>query len=259
MIWIGGRDMDFVFYLSALSMLYVMEVDRLYIHGDEEPGGNYWQTLRANHNVTFVNKPQPYQIYQGPIEPKYKALMSDLLRVDIMIRYGGIYSDTDAVWVKKLTNEQRAYGAVASFDWVDWSYPFPDTVNFGLSYGKKDAPFWRIFRDSMRILHNDLHGFSGVMMPYKLLELYPHLLKIDRHLAVICYHSRCHPTWVKDYHNQENDHVVTNSIPNWREDVHAFHWTHPNPDEFLDQETLMNSSGIFAELGQNVLKKAGII
>jgi len=67
---------------------------------------------------------------------------------------------------------------------VTHSYPFPDIVNFGVSYGKKDAPFWRIFRDSMRTLHNEHPGYTGVSMPYKLLEKYPHLLRIDRRLAV---------------------------------------------------------------------------
>ena len=102
-----------------------------------------------------------------------------------MIKYGGVYTDTDAIWVKPLSTEERRYDAVASYDWVDWSWPFPDSVNFGVSYGKRTAPFWRIFRESMRRLRNDIHGFTGVMMPYKLLEKYPHLLRIDRHLQVI--------------------------------------------------------------------------
>jgi len=124
-------------------------------------------------------------VYQGDIPPWWAALQSDLIRVDLMIKYGGVYTDTDAIWVKPLSTAERRYDAVASFDWVDWSWPFPDSVNFGVSYGKRTAPFWRIFRESMRRLRNDIHGFTGVMMPYKLLEKYPHLLRIDRHLQVI--------------------------------------------------------------------------
>ena len=33
MIWLGGGEMDFLFYLSVLSVIYVLEVDTLYIHG----------------------------------------------------------------------------------------------------------------------------------------------------------------------------------------------------------------------------------
>ena len=130
-----------------------------------------------------------WQVYQGDIPSWWAALQSDLIRVDLMIKYGGVYTDTDAIWVKPLSVEERRYDAVASYDWVDWSWPFPDSVNFGVSYGKRTAPFWRLFRESMRRLRNDIHGFTGVMMPYKLLEKYPHLLRIDRHLQVNYYAS----------------------------------------------------------------------
>jgi hypothetical protein len=263
MIWIGGGEMDFVFFLSLLSMLYVVKVDVLYIHGDQPPTGEYWARVCAlpavRGRVKLVTRDPPSLVYQGAIEPWYRALMSDIIRVDLMIKYGGVYTDTDAIWARGLSLEERAYDAVATYDWVDWSYPYPDTVNFGVSYGKRNAPFYRLFRDSMRRLDNDLHGFTGVAMPYKILEKHPGLLRIDRRLGVICYYSRCHPLWEKDYHNMTHDHVVANSIRNWRNDVHAFHWTHPNPVELHNQTILLNSKGIFAELGQFVLQQAGLL
>lgn len=255
--------MDYVFYLSVLSVLYVAKMDVVYIHGDQEPAGEYWREIRTmpqtKDRVKFIMRTPPSQIYQGTIEPWFRALMSDLIRVDLMIKYGGVYTDTDAIWVKPLSEEDRGYEAVASFDWVDWSWPFPDSVNFGVSYGKKNAPFWRIFLESMRTLHNHVHGFSGVMMPYKLLEKYPHLLRIDRRLQVICYQYKCHPIYAHDYHNMSKDHTNTNSIPNWREDVNAFHWTHPNPKEYANRSTLLSSKGMFAEIGKNVLRMAGLL
>ncbi len=263
MVWIGGGQMDFVFYLSVLSLLFVAKVDTVFIHGDLPIPGDYWQTLttydRTKDRVRFITRSPPSMIYQGVIEPWYRSLMSDLIRVDLMIKYGGIYTDTDAIWVKPLTYEDRGYDAVASFDWVDWSWPYPDSVNFGISYGKKNAPFWQIFRESMRELHNEHHGFTGVMMPYRLLEKYPHLLRIDRHLQVICYQFRCHPIWVNDYHNMSIDHLTSGSLNNWREDVSTIHWTHPNPPELANKTTLMSSTGMFADLGRMVLEKAGLL
>ena len=258
MVWIGGKVMDFLFYLSALSALYVANVDMLYIHGDKEPPGEYWPKLRNDSRVKFILRSPPTHIYQSEIEPYYRSLMSDVIRVDLMIKYGGIYTDTDAIWVKPLSRQEMGYEAVACYDWVNWSYPFPDTVNFGVSYGKRNAPFWHLFRESMRSLHNKRHGFTGVQMPYKVLEKHPDLLRIDKRLSVICYQEKCHPIWVNDYHNETNNHVTSGSITNWREDVHAFHWTYPNPQVFKDMDTLLNSTGMFAEIGQFVLKKAGL-
>lgn len=259
MIWIGGGPMDFVFYLSALSVLYVVNVDVLYIHGDKEPTGENWQKIISNPRVRFITRMPPITVFGGEIEQYYRALMSDIIRVDLMIKYGGIYTDTDAIWVRGLSTEDRGYEAVASFDWIDWSWPYRDSVNFGLSYGKKGGRFWHIFRDSMHELHNHVHGFTGVMEPYKLLERHPELLRIDRRLQVICYHSKCHPIYVPDYHNETNNHVNSGTIKDWKKDVNAFHWTFPNPSEYKDMETLLKSKGMFAEIGKYVLKKAGLL
>ena len=91
MIWIGGGRMDFLFYLSLLSKLFVLKVDVVYIHGDMPPKGEYWEKLKQNKRIfdriKFITRPPPYRIYQGEIEWYYRALMSDLIRVDIMIKY----------------------------------------------------------------------------------------------------------------------------------------------------------------------------
>lgn len=257
MVWLKGGEMDMLFYLGALSFLYVMNVETLYIHGNLPPKGPYWEKLKQNERVKHVPRPLITSVYQGGISSS--VIMSDVMRVDIMNRYGGIYADIDAVWVRPLTEEERSYDAVACYDWVDWGYPYPEIVNLGVFYGKKNAPFWQVFRESNRVLQNNNPGFTGVQMPYKLLEKYPNLLKMDPRLAVICYQQKCHPIWVDDFHNMKKDHTNTNSIPNWREDVHAFHWTHPNPVEFANISTLINSKGMFAEIGQFILKKAGLL
>ena len=93
------------------------------------------------------------------------------------------------------------------------------------------------------------------MYPYKILEKYPQLLRIDKRLSVICYYSRCHPIWVDDYHNMKKDHVVDNSIPDWRQDVHAFHWTYPNPAEYANESTLLAANTMFADIGKNVRER----
>jgi len=54
-------------------------------------------------------------VYQGDIPPWWAALQSDLIRVDLMIKYGGVYTDTDAIWVKPLSTEERRYQSIKVF------------------------------------------------------------------------------------------------------------------------------------------------
>jgi len=62
-----------------------------------------------------------------------------------MLKYGGIYSDVDAIFVRPLPDRLRAYDAVVSYDWNgmarDW--PFPDRLNLGVIVSKPRAPFWK--------------------------------------------------------------------------------------------------------------------
>ena len=63
-----------------------------------------------------------------------------------MVKYGGIYVDTDTVFVKPLDSRIRSYDAVATYDWTYWNHPFPDTINFGVSIGKRNAKYWHLFQ-----------------------------------------------------------------------------------------------------------------
>ena len=69
-------------------------------------------------------------MYEGDIPPWWAALQSDLIRVDLMIKYGGVYTDTDAIWVKPLSIEERRYDAVASYDWVGTSGLYHYDLNY---------------------------------------------------------------------------------------------------------------------------------
>jgi len=55
MIWIGGGQMDFMFFVSVLSLLHVAKVDVVYVHGNKPPTGKYWDMLiDTGQNVQFV-------------------------------------------------------------------------------------------------------------------------------------------------------------------------------------------------------------
>ena len=72
------------------------------------------------------------------------AHLSDVWRAHILLKYGGVYLDTDAVIVRPIPDRLRAYDAVVSYDWVDWDQPFPDTLNLGIAVAKPGARFWQL-------------------------------------------------------------------------------------------------------------------
>lgn len=254
-VWIGGGEMDFLFYLCVLSLIYVAEVDRVYIHGDAPPTGHYWESIKSLDKLTVIYRETPKTIYQTPVN--VLSHVTDVWRVDFMIKYGGIYVDTDTVFVRPLDRDIRAYDAVGTYDWTYWNHPFPDTINFGVAIGKRNAKYWHLFQESMRWFKDDDWAWNGLRQPYRIKERHPDLVLINPRLQVTCFEYKCHPTWWPNYHDENVHHLNSNSLPNWRTDVYAFHWTLPTPPELLNEENLYKSDTIFAEIGRHILEKAG--
>ena len=133
------------------------------------------------------------------------AHVSDIWRVDFMIKYGGIYVDTDAIFVKPLNREIRGYEAVATYDWRT-NEPFPDIINFGVSIGKRNATFWHKFQASMKWFRDKDWTWNGVRQPYKIMERQPDLLRIDPRLQVVEWNDPI-----------VNYHLQLNLLPWWHE------------------------------------------
>jgi len=63
MIWTGGGQMDFQFFVGVLSLLHVAEVDMVYVHGDKPLTGKYWNLLiDTGQNVQFVLRENAGQV-----------------------------------------------------------------------------------------------------------------------------------------------------------------------------------------------------
>jgi len=61
-----------------------------------------------------------------------------------MLKYGGVYMDTDAIFVRPLSKELRAYDVVLSYSFSDQYPPFPDIINCGIAVSKPGARFWEL-------------------------------------------------------------------------------------------------------------------
>lgn len=71
---------SFHFFLSVLSALYVGGFEHVYVHGDEEPTGQWWGKLMAEENVTFVRVDRPVTVYQQVVGETRPSHLSNVLR-----------------------------------------------------------------------------------------------------------------------------------------------------------------------------------
>ena len=92
----GGRQWKLHHYLSVKSAYLRSEVDKIYLWVDKEPEGKWWEKTKSL--VELIQIEPPTEIFGIPITQE--AHKSDVLRLQILLEYGGIYVDTDTIFVK---------------------------------------------------------------------------------------------------------------------------------------------------------------
>ncbi|KAK2154976.1 hypothetical protein LSH36_252g03041 [Paralvinella palmiformis] len=219
-VWIGNGRMDFAFYLSVLSLIYVAKVDK--------------SVSGASHR-------------------------SDIWRLDLMNKYGGLYLDTDVIFVKPISNHLRAYEAVMSLSFTTFT-PFPDRLQSGVMLGKRGGKFWNEFMKTMRTYRDDLWTWNVCFLPYKVKEIYPKSVLIYDRLQVCCPKAKCHPTWWPNYHNRSINHLNTNTIPDWRTEAYSYHFVGGGtPPELRNEKKARRAKTMFGEMARFVLEEAGLL
>lgn len=245
-IWLGGKAITFMMYLSFYSSLKIVNPDRIFIHGDILPSGYYWNQIESEKKVTWVEYGPTHFVYGHFL--RYKEHASDVIRTDVLLRYGGIYSDWDVLWLKPVDSlTQSGYDVILAYDHADRS-PFPDSINTGVMLAAKGAKFLKLWQDSFHSYTGEQMTYHAVEMPYKLYEKHPHLVHIERRLQVMCFRSKCHPLWLADYKNMSCHHEF-----DWTTDAYAIHFTSPDPKEYSNMSVLERSRGFFADIGRYIL------
>ncbi|XP_012937066.1 uncharacterized protein LOC106011545, partial [Aplysia californica] len=131
-------------YMSVLSALYVGGFERVYVHGNIHPSGEWWDRLK-DENVTFVEMDAVETVFQqGVASPAHN---SDIIRTLVLLKHGGVYQDWDVIWTNPVPRALRRYPAVLSTDWPRYG-DFPGAFNLGVLMAKPKAQFLRHFVDS---------------------------------------------------------------------------------------------------------------
>ena len=116
--------------------------------------------------------------------------------------------------------------------------------------GKKGAKIWHMFQEYMKQFLDDDYTYSGCKRSYQILERHPDLTRVEPRLQVACYKL--------SYENSSLHHLSSNITFDWKNDAYVIHWTFPAPHEFKDPKTLLNSTGMFAEIGKYILDKSNM-
>jgi len=96
----SNRQWGLHHYLSVKSAKERSGVEEIHMWIDEEPSGEWWD--RTCSMVTLHHIEPPTEIYGKTVhQPAHK---SDIVRLQILLEHGGIYVDTDVIFLKPFTH-----------------------------------------------------------------------------------------------------------------------------------------------------------
>ena len=131
-------------YLSMLTVLHQVNPTALHIHCLHEPHGEHWQALQRSPyaprlHVTRVQ--EPITLFARP-PPSKLAHKSDIVRMGVLQRVGGIYLDTDIIVLRSLDPLRNASLSMA----------MQTSKNFcnGLILAHRDSRFLRAWVEGFR-------------------------------------------------------------------------------------------------------------
>lgn len=101
-VWFGKHTYRLIDYICMLSALKIQNPDLILVHGDVEPVGVLWKWLKgeAGNKLKFVTKHPPNIVF-GKMLTKVEH-QSDVARLQILLKFGGIYLDTDTMVLQSL-------------------------------------------------------------------------------------------------------------------------------------------------------------
>ena len=108
----NARPFQFTEYVSVLSVFQNQAPDQIWIHCNQDPIGQWWDELMHNiswYRLGVVHIEIPSKIGSFPITDLDQA--TDIAKIEILSKYGGIYIDTDVIVIQSL-DPLRIYPAV---------------------------------------------------------------------------------------------------------------------------------------------------
>jgi hypothetical protein len=226
-VYLQPLEFSIASYLAVRSAAEVHRPDEVTLYYDQEPRGRWWEAARPYLTRTVQVEP-PADIGGRPIvHPAHRA---DLLRLDVLLRAGGIYLDLDVLSVRPL-EPLLGEGFVLGQEGQDGCHGLCN----GVILAEPDSAFGKEWLDGFHPATSRWEGFRSrgrdeywsemsVKYPAHLAALLPELITVAPFDA---FHW---PTWT-DEHLEWLFHGDGDEFPN----AYVHHLWQSHSEAYLDE------------------------
>jgi hypothetical protein len=162
----GGKGFSFVHFLAIFTAWKVNRPETIFFHYAYEPTGEWWE--KAKPYLTLNHISPPAEIFGRPLE--HFAHKADVVRLEMLMKYGGIYLDIDVVCIsslKPLLQETFVLGREPGFGLCN-----------AVILSSPDSEFLRIWYDRYHDFDGAHWGYHSVKLPLELAKQHPTLIRV---------------------------------------------------------------------------------
>jgi hypothetical protein len=156
-VWVKGDGFKYFHFLAMKSMHDRIKPEAIYIHGLEFPTANiHFKRVLTELGAKLVKSRNPVQVFEKPIAGVEHQ--SDVIRLESLIRFGGIYLDTDVFVLR----------SVDTFLDSETVMPLEKTtqgLNNGIIFAKRCSRFVQRHYEGYRTFNDADWGGHSVLFP----------------------------------------------------------------------------------------------
>jgi hypothetical protein len=197
-VWYNQRKLSFFHFVSFISVLRFMRPCVILINGNIIPSGNYWKfILDLYPNIVHVFREITSTLFGKKV--KFIEHVSDIWRLEALLRFGGIYLDTDTVLVKPIDTLRR-------FPCTMFRQTKNKTIGSAFIMAERNATFIREWYNWYALYYiNSSYTYNAMQYPSGLARWKADLIHIeygtvsrpDRQVGVIIFHTNTN--WANIY------------------------------------------------------------
>jgi glycosyltransferase involved in cell wall biosynthesis len=187
----GLREQDqpfhFLHYVSVESCRRVLATERIYFHVKHRPWGPWWDRILPHLTLIEVDEVEEVLTadYVGdhvPAEYRY-AHHADFIRLDALLKHGGVYADIDTIFVRSFPDElfepPFVIGREDPIRDEETGESRPSLCN-ALLMAEPGAEFAQRWRAQMAGALNGTWSNHSGFLPEELCRLIPHAVRVER-------------------------------------------------------------------------------
>jgi hypothetical protein len=173
-----------IHYLCLRSCIEINRPEAVYLHCHRKPRGRYWELIKP-HIVTTRIEPVPFvgrYRYQDRFTARYRyAHHADFVRLQVLVRDGGVYADLDTIFVNPLPEAlfEQSFVIGREPEVLDRLGRLEPSLCNAFLMSEPRAPFARLWRDQMQASFDGSWSAHSTLLPERLRQRHPELLHVE--------------------------------------------------------------------------------